>query len=93
MSDEKPNAVERLAEISGGKTELAKLAGVSNSLITRYAKRGKLPGRHRNATLLALRAKLDGHERGDELLREAERLIPVEDRCPCCGADLTGRVV
>lgn len=87
------NDVERLAEIAGGKKELAALAGVSTSLISRFVKRGAFPGRYRNATLLALREKLKGKPRAEEILIEAERLIPVEDRCPCCGADLTGRVV
>ena len=91
------NNVERLAEMVGGKGELASVAGVSKSLISRFAARGEMPARYRVQVLAGIRSAMEKkgypQERIDATLREAESLIPVLTVCPHCGSSLAGRVV
>lgn len=88
--------IEKLAEIVGGKAEIARMCGVSRSIITRYDNLdGELPVRFRAPILDNLRdviSKKYGAEKIDEMLTEAMDCLP-SAVCPCCGQSIEGLVV
>jgi hypothetical protein len=90
------NKVERLAEILGGKQELAALCGVDKSMVTRFAKKGEIPVRYRACIIGGLRAVIERRASSqtvrDAWLEEVSGLLP-PDVCACCGQPLGGRVV
>lgn len=90
------NKVERLAEILGGKQELAALCGVDKSMVTRFAKKGEIPPSYRGRIVAGLRGAIERRtsnpEARDAWLTEAVELLP-PDVCACCGQPLGGRVV
>lgn len=88
--------IDKLAEIVGGKAEIARLCGVSRSIITRYSnKDGRLPVRFRKPILDGLRDTVSKRYRADEvddMMTQAMECLP-SAVCPCCGQSTEGMVV
>lgn len=68
------NNVERLAALFGGKGELAEVAGVDPSLVSRWVKDGNVPQRYNRKVREAAR---------DRGVTVEPLLLP--DVCPTCG--------
>lgn len=88
--------IERLAEIVGGKAEIARMCGVSRSIITRHNKAGGvLPQRFRAPIVSSLRAVVEKKYHADdvdEILERAMEYLPAAV-CPCCGQSIEGKVI
>jgi hypothetical protein len=78
------NKVEALAEIVGGKAELARICEITPAIISRSVKRGRLSPIH-NRRLMTWASE---HGRGDEIMPLLE-----PDVCPTCGQPLRGLVI
>lgn len=88
--------IEKLAGIVGGKAEIARLCGVSRSIITRYDnKDGRLPVRFRKPILDGLRDAVEKRYPPnvvDDMMAQAMECLP-SAVCPCCGQSIEGMVV
>ncbi len=84
---------EKLAELLGGKSELARVAEVSPSLVSRWCKRGAINPAYNTRIKRFLFDKSQGMAalEASEFMRQALACLEAQDVCKCCGQPIDGR--